>query len=341
MAARSNETNDYRDHGRRLTPDAVALYRHAIAHPGWTPKDAFSHLGLYGDRLDAALDALKGSRLLQPSPDPCRAWDAVSPHGAVADLLTDEEMRVRRAEARLATAREELLGLLPTYFEARRTRAVDEGIDVLRGDVTVSRLLAQHTEQAVAEVCACGRGVDLVDAGWLADRSDTGRSASARLVLATGEGESVPAPDLLTVDVRTAPHVPIQLVVFDREIAFLPMSGPHGRTGQADGMDERVAVVRHPAVVESLAAAFDLVWASARPVFDGGAGDAGEAHACLRREILCHLADGDKDEVIARRLGLSVRTCRRHIAAIMGGLGASSRFQAGVLAERSLLAVSD
>ena len=52
----------------------------------------------------------------------------------------------------------------------------------------------------------------------------------------------------------------------------------------------------------------------------------------LTQAILGQLATGAKDELIARRLGMSVRTCRRHIAAIMLHLRAESRFQAGALA---------
>ncbi|KOG32387.1 hypothetical protein ADK34_09305 [Streptomyces viridochromogenes] len=47
------------------------------------------------------------------------------------------------------------------------------------------------------------------------------------------------------------------------------------------------------------------------------------------------LAQGAKDEVIARRLGMSLRTCRRHIAELLEELGAESRFQGGALAERA------
>ncbi|MCZ0982437.1 hypothetical protein O1L60_35735 [Streptomyces diastatochromogenes] len=47
------------------------------------------------------------------------------------------------------------------------------------------------------------------------------------------------------------------------------------------------------------------------------------------------LAEGAKDEVIARRMGMSLRTCRRHIADLLEELGAESRFQGGVLAERA------
>lgn len=46
------------------------------------------------------------------------------------------------------------------------------------------------------------------------------------------------------------------------------------------------------------------------------------------------MANGDKDEVVARRLGLSVRTVRSEISALIAALGATSRFQAGCLLVR-------
>ena len=58
-----------------------------------------------------------------------------------------------------------------------------------------------------------------------------------------------------------------------------------------------------------------------------------------RQAILGLLADGEKDEAIARRLSISVRTCRRHIAEYMAQVGATSRFQAGVIAAAGLVAL--
>jgi DNA-binding NarL/FixJ family response regulator len=127
--------------------------------------------------------------------------------------------------------------------------------------------------------------------------------------------------------VRTAHSVPMRLVLVDRRIAILPSGG--------DQPELCVAVVRHPAVVESLRAAFDLLWESAVPLpTEPVAPD--DCRERVQRDILRHLAAGHKDEVVARRLGLALRTCRRHIAEIMEHLGATSRFQAGVLAERRL-----
>lgn len=46
------------------------------------------------------------------------------------------------------------------------------------------------------------------------------------------------------------------------------------------------------------------------------------------------MATGAKDEAIARQLGLSARTVRAEITALVAGLGAKSRFQAGCLLVR-------
>jgi DNA-binding NarL/FixJ family response regulator len=43
---------------------------------------------------------------------------------------------------------------------------------------------------------------------------------------------------------------------------------------------------------------------------------------------------GMKDETIARQLGVSLRTVRRRIAALMDDLGVDTRFQAGLEAAR-------
>lgn len=46
------------------------------------------------------------------------------------------------------------------------------------------------------------------------------------------------------------------------------------------------------------------------------------------------MATGVKDAAIARELGLSLRTVRSEISALITGLGATSRFQAGCLLVR-------
>ena len=53
-----------------------------------------------------------------------------------------------------------------------------------------------------------------------------------------------------------------------------------------------------------------------------------------RQFLLEQLMAGATDEVIARKLGIGLRTVRRRIAALMIELGVDTRFQAGVEAVR-------
>ncbi len=50
------------------------------------------------------------------------------------------------------------------------------------------------------------------------------------------------------------------------------------------------------------------------------------------REILCHLAEGQSNKVIARNLGISDGTVKLHVKAILRKLGVHSRVEAAVIA---------
>ena len=123
--------------------------------------------------------------------------------------------------------------------------------------------------------------------------------------------------------------VPGLSLVVDRTVALLPIPA---RTPGRHGL----AVVHDRNVVGWVVASFEQLWSEATPLQDvltrrqlvePAAGD-------TRAAILRMMAEGEKDEAIARRLSISVRTCRRHIADYMAEVGASSRFQAGVISAR-------
>jgi DNA-binding CsgD family transcriptional regulator len=106
--------------------------------------------------------------------------------------------------------------------------------------------------------------------------------------------------------------------------------------------DDRVALIRPnpdetapatvayaPSILHTLRALFTSTWRSARPALEHLAA---EPDGPLTRDILYCLSAGHKDDAAARKLGLSVRTYRRHVAELLREMGAASRFQAGVRA---------
>ncbi|PVG84401.1 DNA-binding response regulator [Nocardioides gansuensis] len=123
--------------------------------------------------------------------------------------------------------------------------------------------------------------------------------------------------------IRVLPEVPTRLAIIGASRGLLP--DPLGV-----GTERRMAL-RQSALVQLMIRYFDLLWENAHAV---PALDRGEARPDLRRLLLGQLAAGAKDEQIARTLGLSLRTVRRRVAALMVELGADTRFQAGVEAAR-------
>ena len=83
-------------------------------------------------------------------------------------------------------------------------------------------------------------------------------------------------------------------------------------------------ISRDPLVVRLHAAYFDLLWAHAQPIV-AALGDHKDDDRLLEL-----LALGFKDEVIARLMGLGLRTVRRRIASIMAVHGADTRYQLGL-----------
>jgi hypothetical protein len=113
------------------------------------------------------------------------------------------------------------------------------------------------------------------------------------------------------------------LVIVDGREAALRMPGP-------DESAQMLLVSAHP-LVHFLKTMFGISWSSGTPL-----AKIFHANEKLRgqpaQSILASLRAGEKDEVAARKLGMSVRTYRRHVAEIMRDVRATSRFQAGVRA---------
>ncbi|MFH8219576.1 LuxR C-terminal-related transcriptional regulator [Streptomyces sp. NPDC018057] len=122
------------------------------------------------------------------------------------------------------------------------------------------------------------------------------------------------------VEARTLDEVIDRLILFDRTVAFIPANADHTMALE----------LRHPALVEYLVTVFERQWRLAIPL-SAALPDTGiEGISHREQSIAALLADGHQDAVIAERLGISVRTCRAHIARLSETLGAASRTQLGV-----------
>lgn len=321
---------------RHLTAEAVALYKYTIAQPDWTPATACQDTGLDAEQLSDALEVLASLRLVRPSVDPSRSWDAVSPESALAELLADEEAELSLRQVQVRKIRGEVSCLIPSYHEARRASRGQEWVEIVHDPNAVAQLLVDWSRRAEREVLVAhpGGGLSEADLAQSFERDIVvlNRNVPIRVLLQHSVRNHQPTRQYVALVTppgarfRTVSVVPGTLIVFDRQVAFVrPSAGwPVGR----------VAMVRHPALVDFLTTIFEFLWADGKQFSDPDTVTTDEDRDALWQAILDQLAGGAKDDAIAHRLGLSVRTCRRHIAAIMRELDADSRFQAGVLACR-------
>ncbi|MGQ4488125.1 LuxR C-terminal-related transcriptional regulator [Streptomyces sp. SAS_281] len=133
--------------------------------------------------------------------------------------------------------------------------------------------------------------------------------------------------DLLQV--RTTERAIDRLMIFDREVAYLPANP-----------DRSAALeIRHPGLVRYLAQLYDLLWALSTPLGDPLPTALPDAPVtAVQQSIARLLADGCTDRTAAEKLGINVRTCRAHIAKLMHTLNATSRTHLGALLVQSGLA---
>lgn len=124
-------------------------------------------------------------------------------------------------------------------------------------------------------------------------------------------------------EVRVASILPLRMIVFDREIAVVPIHPDQTGAG--------VAVIEGNGPVAAMCALFDTIWESSAPYREIPASRHAAGHPTKQQLAVIHLlALGDTDAAISRKLGISARTAGRLVSEVMSELDAKSRFQAGV-----------
>lgn len=316
-----------------LEPVAQSLYTVLLDRPGLGVAELVDHLGLSESEVRAGLDELADLTLLRPSREAPGRLRAVSPEiGVELFLRRQEEELARRAHA-LAASKAAAALLVAKYAQEAPKAAADRterliGIDAIQAKLEV---LARSMEEECLSVMPGGgqsqasldasrpldgeamrRGVSLLTLYQDSVRNDTATYAYARWM--TEEGGQV----------RTAPLLPPRMLIVDRKTAVVPTDLNDTKRG--------ALVTREPAIVASLVAIYQQAWDTAVPLGADRDREAGEGLSAGEKELLLLLAKGMTDEAAAKRLGVSLRTVRRQMAALMERLGATSRFEAGLKA---------
>ncbi|MCX4733333.1 hypothetical protein [Streptomyces sp. NBC_01363] len=316
----------------RLDDTSAEAYRLAVLEGQFKAESIAAELDLSPEDVKRTERVLRVMRLLHATPGDPRRLAPVSPDAASSELLGPMVQHMGQMEQHVARLRSQLAALQPVYFEGRRLRNHLEAFDTVPDPHTVQAMIdtqikhcrfevltvqpggarPPHLLEAATQSCLdiTERGIRLRTLYQHTARTDPGTQSLVRAVSAEG-GEF-----------RTTEEVIDRLIIIDREVAFLPQRA-------ASGPSHGAVVTREPTLVNYLCSVHDLLWRSAVP-FRPDEPDKRPVMDEVKQAILRLLAEGHKDVWVAHRLGMSVRTCRRHISEITADLKASSRFQAGV-----------
>jgi hypothetical protein len=254
----------------------------------------------------------------------------VAPDSARLSLLMPITRSLEQHQRKVDVIREIYAKLTLLYQESAVQRNL--GVSVVTEASDIQDLIAQLSSACTNEMLASRPGGigsrtvlvgPLENPGSLVDRGVQIRA----LYQHAGRYDSATVAQVarlanLGVSVRTTCDEHVRALIFDRDAVVLERQAPL----------RGAVLIRDCSVVHALRESFDHVWSEA--ITFGLEYD----QATIRRlsedvktMIVRLLIKGLDDKIIARRLGISLRTCQRHIYEIMNRLGARSRLQAGYM----------
>lgn len=245
---------------------------------------------------------------------------------ALGALLTQQRHELEQAE--LAAA------LLAQEYRAEAAQpAVHDLVEVVTGASAVTHRFLQLQLGATEEVCALVTGKPIAVSGvdndaeeLAAKRGVAYRVVVEREVLTLPSGVIELAAALGREElIRVADRVPTKLVVADRALAMVPLTGRGA---------EPAALVVHPSgLLESLMGLFESVWREALPLRLGAGAQVAETEFpgpdATDLEVLSLLLAGMTDASVAKQLDLGLRTVQRRVKGLMELTGVTTRLQLG------------
>lgn len=315
-----------------LSGEEEAVYRALVRSSDARLDELAESVGLEPDVVRAALTALADRRLVS---DGDGRWTPVPPERALELLILREEEQLVARRARLQEAREAIPDLVASYVDVRRS-FVSDGVELLTDPELVRSRLYQLTARAQVSAWSVSPGGALspeaVAASLPLDRELAERGVDCRMVVGAGSLGVAHWDAYLREVADLGHHVRVsgtasyRAIVIDGDCAVIPAT---------DAERPGAYVLHGRALAAPVVTLFEEVWSRAEPFATPEAGSSSPVFTQARLRQVAHLMSlGLKDESVARRLGVSVRTVRRLISATLVELQADGRFQAGVNAVR-------
>ncbi|MDR6977814.1 sugar-specific transcriptional regulator TrmB [Streptomyces sp. 3330] len=302
-----------------------SAYRALVSVGAADVPDLARRLALGEHDTERALRRLERQGLAAQSSGRPGRWVAAPPGVALGALLTQQRHELEKAELAAALLAEE-------YRAAAAEPAVHDLVEVVTGAAAVTQRFLQIQLGASEEVCALVTGTPVAVTGGENDAEEqaTARGVRYRVVLERAVLDQPDGMAELTAalgrdeQVRVADQVPTKLVVADRSLALVPLTGRSA---------EPAALVVHASgLLELLSGLFESVWREALPLRIGSAGvveQTQDGPDVTDLEILSLLLAGMTDASAAKQLDLGLRTVQRRVKGLMELTGVTTRLQLG------------
>jgi DNA-binding CsgD family transcriptional regulator/DNA-binding Lrp family transcriptional regulator len=306
-----------------ITPFDESVYRATVSRRVASPAEIAAELGHSTERVGRSLDRLREQGLVGRLSGTRRRYAAIEPQTALDALVrarTGELEHVRLAAAELSR-----------MFAAAREDGVEE-VQIATGGDALARWFVTLQQEARQEVLTLDRPPYALTTSNPVEATALTRGVVYRAVYAP---EALEWPGVLNdirdlvkhgEQARVLPGLRVKVAIADRRLALMPLS--------LDLTGVRAAIIRPSTLLDAMVDYWELCWRQALPLDAPAAGPADDPLAEEDRQLLTLLVSGLKDDAIARQLGWSVRTMRRRMSRLHELLGASNRFQAGVMATR-------
>ncbi|MFF0429135.1 LuxR C-terminal-related transcriptional regulator [Streptomyces sp. NPDC004520] len=312
-----------------LDTEAERVYRALLAHPDEGVSALAQRLMLSESDLRGCLDRLSALALIQPGSQEGTGFRPLDAERAMELLLARQQAELAAHQQKVEASRAAAAQLIAECSTLRPSTACPDA-ERLTGPAEIRDRLARLAADTQHEIMTFAPGGAHTAADLEASRGPNAALLDRGVTMRTVYLDSVRnhKPTLEHVDwlhrhggqVRTAPTLPVRMIISDRREAVLPLHTSDAHTG--------AVVLTGEGTIAALCALFESIWQNATPL--GTMADRDEDGLTRQhREALHLLVQGLTDEAIAKRLGVSPRTARRIAAELMEVLEARSRFQAG------------
>ncbi|MFI1409878.1 hypothetical protein ACH4Y0_08155 [Streptomyces sp. NPDC020707] len=315
------------------------LYQIARTRPVWSVAEFAEHAAVPPSEVEDSLRYLERLGLLTPSHRSTSGYRANSPELALSRIFAAEAERHSEYEKQIARTREVIGALTEEFLHLSSSPSGGIHVEDLRGADQTNAFLddAAHRVSRSAYLMYQG-GIPserAIDDMYLRDKAAMSKGVEIRFLYANFVATADHVKNYLRdvakegADVRVTSSLPLNLAIFDTE-KVLVFGGPEGEISIA-------AAISAESMAKTFQAIFDFFWTTAEPI-DTYSERSFAALTPQMEAIVRMFAEGVKDETIARRLGVSVRTLSRITATLLDRLNVETRFQAGMkIAQLDLL----